>query len=209
MRWTYVASHVFGYPTRVPPFVTVHQPRYLINKGMMTPLPPTPPPTPARHFSNNNDDDDDDEDDGRNMCVYCTYIYIVYIYGVYDYYYYYHYYKRQEYNIIFQNEISEPKTYYYLLYIILAIYDCRREKRSDAMYLLHIIITYMPYTHVLRHTLRMRRGKRYNNNSCRREIDIRCDVDRQQLWNIILLSVFSDKYFVCVARVVLGAVETL
>lgn len=67
---TYEAPpHVFGYPTRVPPFVTVHQPRYLINKGMMTLSPP--PPTPARRFSNNNDDDD-----GRITCVVCIYIYI-------------------------------------------------------------------------------------------------------------------------------------
>jgi len=133
------------------------------------------------------------------VCILCIYIYI---YGVYDYYYYYHYYKRQEY-IIFQNEISESKTYYYLLYnIILAIYDCRREKRRDSMYLLHI--TYRTYiTRVLRHTLRMRRGKRYDNsNSCRRARSIsgarRRSATAMEYYFIVG---FSDKYFVCVTRV--------
>lgn len=172
---TYVAPpHVLGYPTRVPPFVTVHQPRYLINKGMMTPSPPLQPPTPARRFSNN---DDDDDNDGRNVCgvyIYTACMIIITIIII-----------TTDKSIIFQNEISASKTYYYLLYILL-LPVCTDGTRNTAwciptIHTYYILYTYwynilVLYTHyiyhiirALRHTLRMRRGKRYSVVSTTRD----------------------------------------
>jgi len=201
--------HVFGYPTRVPPFVTVHQPRYLINKGM------APPPTPARHFSNNSDDDD-----GRITCV----VYI-YIYGAYDYYYYYHYYKRQEYHFSKRN-IRVENVLLVIIYII-TLPVCTDGARNTPWCTYNTIHTYYMYTYwynilvlythyiyhivrVLRHTLRMRRGKRYYSNvstardrypvwrrfpARRRSVYTRCSI--QGILSYIGVDGFSDKYFVC------------
>lgn len=141
----------------------------------------------------------------RRACVLYIYIY-THTYGVHDYYYYYRYYK----SISFFKTKYPSRKRVIIYYIFNPLYTTAGAKNAATRCAYDILLCrYRTYiTYVLRHTLRMRRGKRCNNNSCRREIDIRCDVDRQQRCGISFCCRFSDRYFVCVTRV-LGAVETL